>query len=127
TDASPDTVTFTVDSVLPSLTFSPLTIKFDKKGNASTKVLCVELHGPCTGKVTVTSRKKIGKKIVTFAAQNYSIAAGGKAKTVKLHLSAKNLKLLRSLRSVKVNVTITVRDAYGNTRTVKKLVTIKGG
>jgi hypothetical protein len=129
-DATPATASFGVDSLAPTITFLPLKAwRIDTRGRVIPRLTCADASRPCTGSITVASASKIklpggARKVVTFAATKYSVKTTA-ASPVVLSLSRTNRKLLANLGSVKVRVTITVRDNHGNTATTRKALTLR--
>ena len=78
------------------------TLKVDRRGRAVLRLACGAT--PCRGTASVTA--KLGKRTVTVARGSYAIAAGRTA-TLRLRLSAKARRALRSKRSLAAKVTLT--------------------
>jgi hypothetical protein len=80
-----------------------------------------------TGRLTLRTARKLKispRKVVTLATRSFS-GAPGKTITVKVRLSATNRRLLKKLRSVRVNATTTLKDAAGNMSTRTYRFTLK--
>ena len=102
-------------SVSPS---GALTIKVDCGGKSS-----------CAGTVTLRTLSAVAagskhKAILTLASASFSIA-GGQAKSITLHLSAKARVLLADSHVLHARATIVGRDSSGATHTTSSTVTLK--
>jgi hypothetical protein len=125
-------------NVLPSTTVSP-TVKVAATGLSvaangafSIKLSCIAGATSCAGTVTIKTLSAVAarsahaakKAILTLATATFSIA-GGKLKTLSLHLNSKAKKLLAKLHTVRARVTIVSHDSQGHSQTTTAVVTLK--
>jgi Ca2+-binding RTX toxin-like protein len=99
--------------------------KLSKKGVYAITLTCPAGEIACSGSAKLASARKVGKRKVSFGTGRFT-AAGGKSVTLKIKLSKKNLKLLKARRKIVAQLTVTTRDAAGNTAAASARTTLKG-
>ena len=81
-----------------------------------------------TGRVTLVSAKKVRtgakRKRVTLARRSFTVPASGQV-VLKLKLTQKNLRVLRSNRKIKTDVTVTLTNSAGRSSTARTTITLK--
>ena len=81
-----------------------------------------------TGRVTLVSAKKMRtgakRKRVTLARRSFTVPASGQV-VLKLKLTRKNLRVLRSNRKIKTDVTVTLTNSAGRSSTARTTITLK--
>ena len=87
--------------------------------NANGFAVTGSVSGKTTGPVVVSRRR-----VVRLRARSFSVAANAR-KTVKLKLPAPLKRLLARTGKLSLRLTMKVKDPAGNTRTVKKRVTVR--
>lgn len=125
TGAGIATVTI-ADTTAPALRISKRAVTLTRKGVARVALTCpeTEVSGPCQGKLTLTSARKLERagharaRKIKLGSARFRIAAGRKAK-VKIKLSKANRTLVVRLRRVRVSAGAAVHDQVGNNLTVK--------
>jgi hypothetical protein len=78
----------------------------------------------CTGKVVVSSQKRIGGRFVKFGSGRYSIESG-KVARFPVKLTAKGKKALRRVRRAVAIAVVTSRDASGGRKKERSKITLK--
>jgi PKD repeat protein len=118
----------TVGNPEAKLASSSLTVA--AAGSFPVKVSCPAGESACSGTVTLKTLSAIsagkGKKkaVLTLASGSFTVA-GGSAKTITLHLSAKAKALLAHSHTLRARATILAHDATGASRTTVVTVTLK--
>jgi hypothetical protein len=94
-------------------------------------VSCPAAAGGCTGTVTlrtlvaVSAGRSAKKKSILILAHGSFTVAGGRVKTVTLHLSARARALLARSRTLHARATIIARDPAGAIHTTQTVVTLR--
>jgi PKD repeat protein len=111
------------DTTAPRVRIAPGSVKMSRKGFLSMRVVCPATERSCAGRLSLASllRGAHGSKLGAGA---FNIGGGQTAK-VKIHLSRKNQRLVKSLRKLRAQATASARDAAGNSGLSKAKVTIK--
>jgi hypothetical protein len=97
-----------------------------KKGFAGLKLSCPEneANGPCSSKITVTTRKRVrvgGKRRKVILSRKAIQVLAGNTGTARLTFSRRNIRLLkRSAAARRVLITVNATDNAGNKQTTKK-------
>jgi len=114
------------DDAAPRLRIGVSGLRIGRRRVALLKLTCprTEASPPCRGTVTLRTRKRVrfrGKlRQVVFDRTSFRAGAGQRA-TVRLRLGKPALALLREKKVARQAVaTVSVRDAAGNRRTVRK-------
>jgi Trypsin len=121
-------------SPVPDAKLASTALAASASGAVSIKITCPEAEVRCSGTVTL---KTIGAVIaragtsanakaavLTLAKGSFTVA-GGKVKTVTLHLSAKARALLGHSHVMHVRATIVAHDQAGATHTTRTVVTLR--
>jgi hypothetical protein len=122
----------------PADTLAPLmTVAHTAVTASSARVVNLRLGCPasepvgCSGTVKLVTASVVAaggapkRRRVTIGQGSFSIA-GGKSGIAKVRLTKPARRVLKSIRSVRVTVTIVARDQAGNTTTAKKTIRLKG-
>jgi hypothetical protein len=116
-------------AVSPDAKLASTSLKVNKAGAFTIKVSCPKGVSNCKGTVTLRTLGASGaafdSAITTLASGSFSVA-GGRSKTVVLHLSGKGRALLRAKRSLRARATIIAHDTAGGSHTTLALVTLHG-
>jgi hypothetical protein len=96
-----------------------------KRGRFSIKATCpLATATACTGKTTLKSQKRIGRKIVKFGAARFTVEPG-KTVRIPVKMTSKGKKALRRVRRTMAIATTTSRDATGKRVKERSKVTLK--
>jgi PKD repeat protein len=122
---------------VPDAKLASTALAASTSGALTIKVSCPAGESSCSGTVALRTldavsasagraakAKKAKKAILTLASGSFSVA-GGKTKTVTLHLSAKARALLSRTHSLRVRATIVAHDPSGATHTTQAVVTLR--
>jgi PKD domain len=111
------------DTTAPRVGIAPHSVKMNRKGILSMRILCPATERSCSGRLALSSllRSAHGSKLGAGAFQ----IGGGQNATVKIHLSRKNQRLVKKLHRLRAQATATAKDAAGNSGTSSAQVTIK--
>ncbi|MEA2479538.1 MAG: hypothetical protein QOJ07_1460 [Thermoleophilaceae bacterium] len=80
--------------------------------------------GACTGKVTLLSQRKIGRKLLKLGSGAFTIAPGRSGK-VALKMSSSALKRVRKLKRIPAIASVSSADGAGHTAAARVKVTLK--
>jgi PKD repeat protein len=114
----------------PEAKLASTSLSVTSSGSFPVKVTCPAGESACSGTITlktltaVSAGKGKKKAVLTLASGSFSVA-GGAAKTVTLHLSAKARTLLVHSHTLRVRATILAHDATGASHTTVVTVTLK--
>ena len=112
----------------PQAKLASTSLSVGANGAFTLKVTCPAGETSCAGTVSMRTltavSAKAKKAILTLASGSFSVA-GGQAKAVTLHLSAKARKLLSSSHVLRALTTLVAHDPAGVTRTTTATVTLK--
>ena len=122
---------------IPDAKLASTALAASASGSVAIKVSCPAGESSCSGTVTLRTldavsasapraakAKKAKKAILTLADGSFTVA-GGRTKTVTLHLSAKARALLARLRALRVRATIAAHDPAGAAHTTQTIVTLR--
>ena len=105
----------TTDTTAPVMTIAPRSAKLTKTGKVTLRIACPAGESACIGRLDLRSLR--GARSAAIGGKKFMLA-GGKSTTVKVQLSKRNQRLVRSLRKgLKAQVTAVATDAAGNTGT----------
>jgi hypothetical protein len=119
--------------MLPAVTLLGRSLKVDKSGVLSVKLLCPAGESGCVGKITLRApaagnvaggKAKRGAKLLTLTHAPFSLA-GGQTKTLKLTLTAAARVLLITASKVRGQATISAHDLAGASAVTLTNVTIR--
>jgi 6-phosphogluconolactonase (cycloisomerase 2 family) len=120
----------------PDARLESTSLSVSPSGLVSVKVVCPTGESSCTGRLMLhtlgavrasesSHRSKKGKAAVLTLAVGSFTVAGGHAKAVMLHLSARARTLLARTRVLRVRATIVARDPAGVRRTTQTTATLR--
>ncbi|MGD0454273.1 MAG: DUF1573 domain-containing protein, partial [Solirubrobacteraceae bacterium] len=120
-----------VAPALPDAVLGSTALTANSSGTITVRVGCPEDVTNCAGTVTlrtltavIAKHRQAKKSILTLATSSFAVA-GGRATSVKLHLSSKARAVLARLHRLRANVTIAAHDTAGITHTTHAVVTIR--
>jgi hypothetical protein len=102
----------------PDATIAGTYLQASSSGAVSVKISCPSGVSSCTGELTIRTLDAVGasaaksKAILTLTSGSFGVA-GGKVKTVVLHLSQKARALLARSHELRVRVTVDAHDPAG--------------
>ena len=119
---------------IPDAELAGTSLQVSAAGAVTLKISCPAGESSCTGTVTlrtlsavIATRAQAAKRkpaILTLASGSFSVA-GGKVKTLTLHLSAAARVLLAHAHTLRSRVTLLAHDAAGARHTTETLVTLR--
>jgi hypothetical protein len=119
---------------VPDAKLASTALAASASGTVTIKVSCPAGESSCSGTVALRTLDavsasagrgaKVKKAILTLASGSFSVA-GGKTKSVTLHLSAKARALLARRRTLRVRATIVAHDPAGVTHTTQTVATLR--
>jgi hypothetical protein len=119
---------------IPNAKLASTFVTASSSGAVRVRVICPAVESSCTGALTLrtlsagsaaapqSNKRKAG--ILTLAAGSFRVA-GGRATTVKLHLSGRARMLLSRTRVLRARATVVAHDPAGVTHTTQTIVTIR--
>jgi hypothetical protein len=122
-----------VRRLLPTVTLSRASLVAARGGTVTLKLRCAATDSRCVGRLTLrthiavlssTGRRSRRSVLMTLAAGSFSLA-GGQLGTLRLHLSARAIRLLAGAHLLHAQATIAAHDALGHADTVQRSVTIR--
>jgi len=121
-------------AAVPDAKLASTALAASASGSVAIKVSCPAGESSCSGTVTLRTldavsasaprAAKAKKAILTLARGSFNIA-GGKTKTITLHLSAKARALLSRSHVLRVRATIVAHDPSGAAHTTEAVVTLR--
>jgi PKD repeat protein len=117
-------------TLVPNATLAGTSLAVSGAGAFVVKVSCPAGETTCTGTVTlrtigaVSAAAAARKSVLTLAVGSFSVA-GGRAKAVTMHLSAKARKLLARSHVLRAKATIAAHDTAGSSHTSQATVTLR--
>jgi len=119
---------------VPDAKLASTALAASASGSVTIKVSCPAGESSCSGTVTLRTldavsasagrTAKAKKAILTLASGSFTVA-GGKVKTVTLHLSAEARKLLERSHKLRVRATIVARDPAGASHKTEAIATLR--
>jgi hypothetical protein len=114
---------------VPDARLASTALAASASGTVAIKVSCPAAVGSCSGTVTLRTLNAVSaghakKSILTLASGSFTVA-GGKAKTVTLHLSGKGRALLSRSHVLRVRATIVAHDPAGTRHTTETVATLR--
>jgi Abnormal spindle-like microcephaly-assoc'd, ASPM-SPD-2-Hydin/PQQ-like domain len=118
----------------PDVSLGSTNLTASHLGTVSVKVRCPARESRCFGRIAlrritvvrvVAGHLRTSRVAITTLAAGSFALAGGRVRTVRLHLSAKARALLLRLHAIQARVTIVAHDPSGASRTVLSYVTLR--
>ena len=122
-----------VPAPVPDVKLASTALGASASGVVSIRVSCPDGESSCSGTVTLRTpgavsagagRVANGKAVLTLASATFTVA-GGKLRTVKLHLFSRARALLARSHVLRVRATIVAHDPAGATHTTQAVVTLR--
>jgi hypothetical protein len=112
------------DRSAPTMALAAKAVKMQTGGVVVVKLSCPASEaGGCAGSLLLETRPT-GKRKVALGKSSFRIP-GAKSARVKVRLSKKSQRLVRTLKKLSVYAVVNARDASGNARTTKSRLTLR--
>jgi secreted trypsin-like serine protease len=126
-DPEPDPEPETADETPPVARIASNRLRMSRRGFVRVRIDCGDSPEDCLGVVRLRLRfpaDATAAALRTVASASFKIAAGD-SKRVRLRLKRRARRLVRREGRVRVRVVVVVRDAAGNTRTLRDTLTLR--
>lgn len=104
------------------------TLRLSRRGVVTATLTCPASESRCAWSYRLRSRKRVrtrGKRRVITFGGGTAAAGGGRRVTVRIRLSKRNFRLIRSKRRLSVKLTVRTTDAAANVATTKRTSTLR--